>query len=74
MTEDDTFKKLKRSVDYAGACTVYTLACMTLRSDAPRALLNEVAEPELNKVGWTMDELFDEAEKRRDDNYESKYG
>jgi len=74
LTEDDTYRKLKRKVDYAGACTVYTMACMHLRSDAPRQLLNETAEPELNKVGWTLDELFDESEKRKENDYEGKYG
>jgi hypothetical protein len=71
---DDTFKKLKRSVDYSGACFVYASACEKLHPGVPRQILDETAEPELNKVGWTVQELFDEAEKRAQNSYEGKYG
>lgn len=60
LTEDDTYKKLKRKVDYAEACVIYTMVCMEYSSKTHRDILIAAAEPELNKVGWTMAELIEE--------------
>jgi hypothetical protein len=76
LTEDDTYKKLKRKVDYNEACAIYTIVCMDYASETHRDILIAAAEPELNKVGWTMDELLEEDTIRRAEQqkYESKYG
>lgn len=76
LTQDDTYKKLKRKVSYNDACAIYTMVCMDYASETHRDILNAAAEPELNKVGWTMDELFEEDAKLRAirQQYESKYG
>lgn len=74
-TEDDTFKRLKRAVDYNTACAIYSMAAMHLQSDASLIDINALAEPELNKVGWTVDELYDESEKKAQArNYDGRYG
>jgi hypothetical protein len=75
MSPEDTYRKLKRSVDYNGACAVYTMACIEHPSTTAAHILAELAEPELRKVGWSMDELIEESILRKSFNEsESLYG
>ena len=75
ISPEETYRKLKRSVDYSGACAIYTLACMNHPSTTAAHILAEIADPELRKVGWTMDELIDESILRKPFNEsESLYG
>ncbi len=75
ITPEETYRKLKRKVDYAGACTVYSMACIHMRSSAPREEIDAVAGPALAEVGWTLDELYEESILQKSFNeYEGKYG
>lgn len=75
ITEEETYRRLKHKVDYAEACTIYTMAAIGLGSDAPREHINALAEPELAKVGWTLDELYEESILQEAlHRYDSRYG
>jgi hypothetical protein len=60
MTEDDTFNKLRR-VSYEEACTIYTMACIYLKSGISTKEINEAVKEDLRVAGWTIDNLRDES-------------
>lgn len=60
---EDTYNVLRRA-PYEQACVEYTLACMYLHSTATREQLTTVADPILEKFGWSVDDLYVESRRR----------
>lgn len=66
FTDEDTFQKLRRC-DYNLACAIYTIACFDLPIHSRREETRKVANPALKPVGWTVDTLMDESDRRTQD-------
>lgn len=60
---EDTFNKLRR-VPYEEACTEYMMACLYLHSTATSEQLREIADPVLEKLGWSIADLNVESRRR----------
>ncbi len=61
-TEQETFDKLRR-VDYAVACTEYTMVFMIYSSLHNDERCKEIAEVALRGLGWTINDLIEYEEK-----------
>lgn len=75
ITAEETYRKLKHKVDYFEARNIYTMAAMTNSNGESRAEMDAAAESDLEEVGWTLEEFWDESALQEDlRQYESKYG
>lgn len=63
-SEEDTFDRLRRA-SYNEACAVYSAATIYLRSGASMEERKELADPQLKPLGWTVEDIFREANKQR---------
>jgi len=75
ISTEETYRRLKHKVSYSEACVIYTVIMMEFPSTTPRDVLNDAAEEDLAKVGWTIDELMEESFiQEKFNHFESKYG
>lgn len=63
-SEQETFDKLRR-VDYNTACAAYSSAIMYFHSGASLEIRKELADPVLIPLGWIVEDIFNEANRRR---------
>lgn len=65
-SEEETFDRLRRA-NYNEACAVYSAAIIYLRSGASMEERKELADPQLIPLGWTVEDIFQEAKRQRSD-------